>query len=85
MFDSNNSNVVGKIVYSTFKQVQPYVVWIVNEKVMNLKSWLVGKVRLELKKICISIGDYHKFEPPVNKPGVPCHRESHLLQDMLGF
>ena len=52
---------------------------------MDLKSWLVGKVRLELKKICISIGDYHKFEPPVNKPGVPCHRESHLLQDMLGF
>ena len=85
MFDSNNSNVVGKIVYSTFKQVQPYVVWIVNEKVMDLKSWLVGKVRLELKKICISIGDYHKFRPLVNKPGVPCHRESHLLQDMLGF
>ena len=52
---------------------------------MHLKSWLVGKVHLELKNICISTSDYHKFEPLVNKPGVPCHRESHLLHDKLGF
>lgn len=46
MFDSNNSNVFGKIVYSTFKFVWPHVVWIVSEKVTHLKIWLVGKVCL---------------------------------------